>query len=132
MKDTKRSFLTSCVALFLCFAMLLGTTFAWFTDVVTSSSNKIVSGTLDLDLQLEDKDSGTYSSINESSDPIFNYDKWEPGYTDAKVLKVENVGSLAFKWVGNFVSRKAISNLSEVIDVYIKTSDGICHHKHLG
>ena len=123
MKDTKRSFLTSCVALFLCFAMLLGTTFAWFTDVVTSSGNKIVSGTLDLDLQLKDKDSGTYSSINESSDPIFNYDKWEPGYTDAKVLKVENVGSLAFKWVGNFVSREAISNLSEVIDVYIKTSD---------
>ncbi len=123
MKETRRSFLTSCTALLLCFSMLLGSTFAWFTDVVTSSGNKIVTGSLDLDLQLKDKETGSYSSINESSDPLFNYDKWEPGYTDIKVLKVANVGSLSFKWVGNFVSRETITKLAEVIDVYVKTSE---------
>lgn len=123
MKETRRSFLTSCTALLLCFCMLLGSTFAWFTDVVTSSGNKIVSGNLDLDLQLKDKENGSYSSINESSDPLFNYDKWEPGYTDIKVLRVANVGSLSFKWVGNFVSRETITKLAEVIDVYVKTSE---------
>ena len=122
MKETRRSLLTSCIALFLCFSMLLGSTFAWFTDVVTSAGNKIVTGNLDLDLQLKDKDTGSYSSINESSDPLFNYDKWEPGYTDIKVLKVLNAGSLSFKWVGNFVSRETITALAEVIDVYVKTS----------
>ncbi len=123
MKETRRSFLTSCMALLLCFVMLLGSTFAWFTDTVTSSGNKIVSGTLDLDLQLKDKDTGSYSSINESSDPLFNYDKWEPGYTDVKVLKVHNAGSLSFKWVGNFVSSETITALAEVIDVYVKAAD---------
>ncbi len=123
MKETRRSFLTSCMALLLCFVMLLGSTFAWFTDTVTSSGNKIVSGTLDLDLQLKDKDTGSYSSINESSDPLFNYDKWEPGYTDVKVLKVHNAGSLSFKWVSNFVSSETITDLAKVIDVYVKTAD---------
>ena len=123
MKETKRSFLTSCISLLLCFTMLMGSTFAWFTDVVTSSGNKIKSGNLDLDLQLKDKETGSYSSINEDSDPVFDYDNWEPGYTDVKVLKVFNAGSLSFKWVGNFVSREQISKLAEVIDVYVKTSD---------
>ncbi len=123
MKKTRRSFLLSVTALILCFAMLLGSTFAWFTDIVTSSNNKIVSGTLDLDLQLKDKETGQYTSINESSDPVFDYDNWEPGYTDVKVLKVLNAGSLSLKWVSNFVSREAITKLAEVIDVYVKTSD---------
>ena len=49
---TKRSLLASSIALLLCFAMLLGSTFAWFTDVVTSSGNKIQSGSLKLDLKV--------------------------------------------------------------------------------
>lgn len=44
-KTTKRALLSSVLALFLCFAMLLGTTYAWFTDSVTSGSNIIQSGT---------------------------------------------------------------------------------------
>lgn len=42
--------LQSVVALILCAAMLVGTTFAWFTDEVTSAVNKIQAGTLDVDL----------------------------------------------------------------------------------
>lgn len=44
---TKRTLLTSAVSLVLCICMLLGTTFAWFTDAVTSSGNIIASGKLD-------------------------------------------------------------------------------------
>ena len=51
MKTTKKSFLTSLTALILCFVMLLGTTFAWFTDSVTSTGNKIVAGDLDIELE---------------------------------------------------------------------------------
>ena len=50
-KHTKRALLSSVMALILCFTMLLGTTFAWFTDSVTSANNIIKSGNLDIELE---------------------------------------------------------------------------------
>lgn len=117
---TKR-LLASFVAIIIAFAMMLGTTFAWFTDSSTSSGNKIEAGTLKIDLELLAKD-GTWSSLKGSSAPIFNYNKWEPGYTDVKVLKVENEGTLALKWKAKFVSEEELSILADVIDVYVKPS----------
>ena len=121
--STKRALLTSIMALFLCFTMLLGTTYAWFTDSVTSSNNKIKSGTLLLDLELYDVEAGAYVSIKNSNAPIFNYEKWEPGYTDVKLLKVENEGSLALKWKATLFAKQALSDLATVIDVYVKPSE---------
>ena len=122
MKTTKRSALLSVMALFLCLTMLLGTTWAWFTDSVTSSGNKIQAGTLKLDLEMLNKETGAYESIKTSKDPIFNYNLWEPGYTDVKFLKVENEGSLSLKWKAMFVSDEEVSKLAEVIDVYVLPS----------
>ena len=121
-KTTKRALLTSIMALMLCFAMLTGTTFAWFTDTETSSGNKIVAGNLDVDLELLEKD-GTWTSIGESKKAIFNYEKWEPGYTDVKILKVENEGNLALKWMAKFVSENELTALANVIDVYVCPSE---------
>ena len=123
--NTKRSLLTNCVALCLCFVMLLGTTFAWFTDVVTSSGNKIQSGSLKLDLLVLNEvetTTGTrneWVSIKDDQDPLFTYDNWEPGYTDVTILKVENLGSLALKWEARFASEQPLSALAQVIDVYV-------------
>ena len=123
MNKIKKSLLMSAVSLLLCISMLIGSTFAWFTDSVTSASNKIQSGTLKLDLELLDKETGKWNSLKESQAPIFNYDKWEPGYIDIKVLKVENEGNLALKWVAKFYSEKQLSILADVIDVYVRPSD---------
>ena len=49
-KQTKSALFSSVVALLLCFTMLLGTTFAWFTDNASSSVNKIQAGKLDIQL----------------------------------------------------------------------------------
>ncbi len=123
--NTKRSLLTNCVALCLCFVMLLGTTFAWFTDVVTSSGNKIQSGSLKLDLLVLNEvetTTGTrneWVSIKDDQDPLFTYENWEPGYTDVTILKVENLGSLALKWEARFASEQPLSALAQVIDVYV-------------
>ena len=121
-KSTKRALLLSALSLLMCVSMLIGSTFAWFTDSVTSGSNKIQSGTLKLDLELLDKESGNWNSIKESKAPIFDYDLWEPGYTDVKILKVENEGNLALKWIAKFVSNGDLSILADVIDVYVKPS----------
>ncbi len=120
MTKTKNSLLMSAIALLLCVSMFIGTTFAWFTDSVTSSNNKIESGTLKLDLLLYN---GTdYQSIKTHQDPIFNYNKWEPGYMDVKFLQVKNDGTLALKWVAQFVAKTELSPLADVIDVYVKPS----------
>ena len=120
-KSTKRALLLSALSLLMCVSMLIGSTFAWFTDSVTSAGNKIQAGTLKIDLELLDKEDG-WESIKESQAPIFNYDLWEPGYTDVKILKVENEGTLALKWYAKFVSENELTILANVIDVYVKPS----------
>ena len=94
-KSTKRALLTSVMALFLCFAMLLGTTYAWFTDTVTSANNVIQSGNLDIEL---DYWNGTAWDTVEGADDIINGDLWEPGYTKVAYLRLRNAGSLALKY----------------------------------
>lgn len=103
---TKRSLLMSAVALVLCFSMLVGSTFAWFTDSVTSSGNKIQAGKLDVQL-LMDTGSG-YVDISADTAPIFGAGSiaqdnnaqtlWEPGKTQVAYLAIKNNGSLALKY----------------------------------
>ena len=69
MKSTKRALVSSVFALVLCFAMLLGTTYAWFTDSVTSSGNVIQSGTLDV--QLFKHTANGSVEITDDSAPLF-------------------------------------------------------------
>ena len=54
-KSTKRALLVSVLSLFVCFTMLIGTTYAWFTDSVTSSGNIIKTGTLEVTLEYAKK-----------------------------------------------------------------------------
>ena len=117
--STKRALLLSVLALIVCASMLIGTTFAWFTDSVTSANNKIQAGTLKVDLELLQED-GTWKSIKDSAAPIFNNDKWEPGYTEARVLRVTNEGSLALNWYAKFMVKSELTDLANVIDVYVK------------
>ncbi len=119
-KTTKRALLSSVVALFICFSMLLGTTFAWFTDTVTSAGNVIQSGTLDVTMEWKDATAtgAQQTYIDASVGAIFNYDKWEPGYVEAKNIKIGNAGNLALKYQLNILATGAVSDLANVIDVY--------------
>ena len=49
-KSTKRALVSSALAILMCVAMLIGTTFAWFTDTASTAVNKIQAGTLDVQL----------------------------------------------------------------------------------
>ena len=92
-KSTKRALLVSVMAMVICFTMLLGTTFAWFTDSEQSRNNIIVSGNLDVAFQY----STNFTTWNDLSDTTKIFDEtalWEPGYTEVVYLKVENIGTL--------------------------------------
>ena len=58
----------------------------------------------------------TYLDASEGA--IFNYDKWEPGYVEAKNIKIGNAGTLALKYHLNIAANGEVSKLVNVIDVY--------------
>ncbi len=119
-KSTKRALLMSGLALLACVSMLVGSTFAWFTDSVTSSGNIIKSGTLEVEMRYADGNTDPASAnwADASDVAIFNYANWEPGYVDAKHLQIANVGSLAFNYYLRIVANGVVSQLADVIDVY--------------
>ncbi len=128
-KTTKKALLGSFLALVLCFAMLVGTTFAWFTDNEVLTNNKILAGTLDIEL--------------DSETPLFSYvNLWEPGVSEPASTVLKNVGNLWLKYtfsIDNVVATDGEysnasdsdgiandgpdgSNLAEVLEVYVGTT----------
>ncbi len=96
-KTTKRAFIASALSLLLCVSMLIGTTFAWFTDSVASNNNIIKSGNLDIELEYS-HDGENWKTVKGSSE-LFDKDAlWEPGYTEVVYLKLSNRGSLALRY----------------------------------
>ena len=96
MKSTKKSLLLSTLSLIMCVAMLLGTTYAWFTDSVTSGKNKIEAGNLDIKLT-HTNDTVTDKSVAGATD-LFNVELWEPGVIAYENFTVSNIGNLALKY----------------------------------
>ena len=94
-KNTGRALAMSLLSLLLCASMLVGTTFAWFTDSVTSANNTIISGNLDIALDYLTAEG--WKSIEGKSD-ILSEDLYEPGYVQVAYLKLENKGSLALQY----------------------------------
>ncbi len=130
-KATKKALFASAMSLLLCVTMLIGSTFAWFTDSASSKGNKIMAGNLDVDLLLWDGDS--YEDIGDSEKPIFgSYDSltanednantlWEPGKTQVAYLKIKNNGNLALKYqvVLNTIDPADSKSLYEVMQYQI-------------
>ena len=98
-KATKRALLTSVMALVMCVVMLVGTTFAWFTDTASTAVNKIQAGNLDVDIvdkegESLDGKSLSFKDVNGKTDIL-----WEPGATfKLDSFKIVNDGNLAFKY----------------------------------
>ena len=124
-KVTKRALIISALSLVICISMLLGTTYAWFTDSVVSAGNIIKSGTLDVEMYYADGTKavptayeGEGAWTDASTGAIFNYDLWEPGYTQVRHIQIKNVGTLALKYKVQIVANGTVSDLADVIDVY--------------
>ena len=109
-KSTKKTLLMSVASLLLCVIVLIGTTFAWFTDSVTTSNNIITSGNLDIELEYWNGES--WVDVAGESDILTN-ELWEPGVTEVAYLRIANAGSLALKYQFgiNIVSETAGKNV---------------------
>ena len=121
-KSTNRALLGSVMAMVLCLAMLIGATFAWFTDTASTGVNKIQAGNLDVALEMKDGDNWVSAEgktltfktkDNRAADQIL----WEPGCTyELPQLRVVNKGNLALKYKIQITGIQGDAKLNEVID----------------
>ena len=102
---TKKALLMSVLSMVLCVAMLVGMTFAWFTDTASTGVNKIVSGKLDVDLQMKDANGNWVTAVGKTLDFVKATGAeseavlWEPGCRyKLPDLRVVNNGNLALKY----------------------------------
>ena len=130
-KTSRRALFTSVMALVMCLVMLVGTTFAWFTDSVTSGVNTIKSGNLDVELEYKNTKDGTFAPVNSDTEVFKNGALWEPGHVEYVVLKIRNAGSLALKYklavnVANEVAGKTADDVDILLSKYLqfKVLDG--------
>lgn len=141
-RTTKR-FIASLIGIVICFSMLLGTTYAWFTDMIVNTNNVITSGNIDVELWHSTyKDSAESSSwgvgfgysdekgtevdettklfLNENNEEIL----WEPGAAAVENFRIKNTGTLALKYEFtikpiNQTATKEGNKLADILKIYI-------------
>ncbi len=117
--STKRSLLASVLALVMCVSMLVGTTFAWFTDTASTGVNKIQAGTLDVQLLDEQGNSleGATLSWQKAAGAENEEVLWEPGCTyQLQPIVIKNAGNLALKYKIAISGIQGDAELNDVIE----------------
>ena len=130
-KSTKRALLGSVMAMVLCLAMLIGATFAWFTDTASTGVNKIQAGNLDVALEMKDAAGQWVSAEGKTLDFVKaaagEQVLWEPGCTyTLPELRVVNNGNLALKYKVAISGIQGDAELNNVIDLTM-TLDGAAY-----
>ena len=132
-KSTKRALLGSVMAMVLCLAMLVGATFAWFTDTASTGVNKIQAGNLDVALEMQNADGKWVSAEGKTLDFVKAAGAeneailWEPGCTyTLPELRVVNNGNLALKYKLVISGIRGDAELNNVID-WTMTLDGAAY-----
>ena len=124
-RATKRALLTSVMALVMCVVMLVGTTFAWFTDTASTGVNKIQAGNLDIDIVDENGDSLngktlSFKNIEGKTDIL-----WEPGARyNLDSFKIVNKGNLALKYEVTINGISGDAKLLKAIDFTVTKGNG--------
>ena len=136
MKDTKKRLLSSIATLCVCFAMLIGSTYAWFTDSASTGVNKIQAGNLDVQLLMYD--GSNYVDISDNTEAIFGTGSiaqnnnaeslWEPGKTQVAYLAIKNNGNLALKYKVALDVDNVSKNLYEVMEYAITPDATYTNH----
>ena len=131
-KATKRALLTSILAICLCLVMLIGSTFAWFTDTASTGVNTIQSGTLKLALDMEVGEENGIIQWDNAEGKTLEFKKaagaaadekvlWEPGCTyELPALRIRNDGNLALKYKIAITGVTGNAKLLEAINFTVK------------
>ncbi len=122
MRKTKKALTFSSLALLLCVSLLIGVTFAWFTDTAVTGVNTIQAGTLKIDIQDSQGNSleGKTMSFVGSDGATLSSPLWEPGCRYLlQAAKLVNQGNLALKFKVEITDLVGDAELADVIEVVI-------------
>ena len=86
------------VMVFTIILSVTGGTIAWFSDSVTSETNVLKSGNLDVALYYTDHDTTTKTKVDENTKLFTIPSLWEPGAVAYTNLYVANEGTLNLKY----------------------------------
>ena len=142
MKNAKRNVLiSSVITIVLCISLIAGGTYAWFTDTAKVDVNKVVSGKLDVALEMEEggawvsAEGKTLSFLRMNEDGTLAADEtvfFEPGATyQLPALRVNNNGNLAVKYRIQITGIDGDAKLCDVIDWTINDQDIDLTEQHL-
>ena len=120
---TKKALLISTCALLFSMLMMAGSTFAWFTDSVSTGTNTITTGKMDVEL-LHTSSHVTDPAKVEQDTPLFTDDKgdpvkWEPGAVAYENFTVKNTGDLAL----NYRLALDLNNANMIKDTQLSLKD---------
>ena len=123
-KSLKRAWMSAALSVLLCVAMLVGTTFAWFTSTASTAVNKIQAGNLKVDIVDQNNQSLNGKTLSfknkEGSADIL----WEPGATfTLDPFNIVNKGNLAFKYKVVISGVNGNAKLLEAIDFFVKIGE---------
>ncbi len=122
---TKRALILSLLSMLLCVSMLIGSTYAWFTDTAMTAVNKIQAGTLDVALEMKDNNGNWVTAEGKTLQFLVDGQipaegtqiLWEPGCTySLPELRVVNKGNLALKYKVVITGINGSAKLNDVID----------------
>ena len=122
---TKKALIMSVLSMVLCIAMLIGMTFAWFTDTASTGVNRIQAGELKVDIVNKEGTSikgktMNFVDANNNTDVL-----WEPGVKfKTEGFKIKNIGNLALKYKLALNGVTGDNKLLEVIDFKVVDDDG--------
>ena len=124
----RKSLVASLIAIILCFSMLLGTTYAWFTDSIVNTNNIIKSGNVDVELYHtntvvsdEEVKENTKLFVNQNGGDIL----WEPSASTSETFTIKNAGSLALKYKFSVKAiAKTFNGNHALLDVLTLTANG--------
>ena len=127
----RKLLVSSMIMILTCCLLFAGSTFAWFSDSVSSNNNIIKAGNLDVELEYYSTEEGKWLTVGENTPVVNNEALWEPGHVETALLRVVNNGSLALKYslslevVSETTSTSVLGNeikLSDYLTVAAKAS----------
>ena len=127
-KTSKRALLCSVLSIALCLSMLIGTTFAWFTDTASTAVNKIQAGTLDVELFDEAGTAklGEKLTWQKAAGATETTTLWEPGCTyKTQGFTIKNNGTLALKYKVVVNGVEGDAGLLKVIKFSLVNKEGV-------
>ena len=128
--NMKRSTLVSLIAISLCFVLLLGATWAWFSSTVTNQGNTIAVGTFKLTV-VDSENNTIENKDNTSVAPLFAATNWAPGSTASETLTIKNTGTIPMTWKATLATgtNAVDADLAAKINVTVKQGETTTTYK---